>query len=126
MIAPRMPHCRQTWKSALRAHCPAQAPNILAAGQAELAGVEIRYDWIHRRAYRADVRPSRDVYPSILRLYQRGGLGTTIRPQGHTRNCAGACHAVSSRGRPFPTFIVAIFGCNNHDQIEAIHCSSSE
>lgn len=53
---------RPTWKNALRAHCPAQAPSILAGRRAELADIVNRYDWIHRRAYRADVRPTRDIF----------------------------------------------------------------
>jgi hypothetical protein len=50
---------------ALRAHCAAQAPSILAARRAELADVEIRYDWIHRRAYRADIRPTATFTPAL-------------------------------------------------------------
>lgn len=37
-------------------------------------------------------------YPSILRLYQRGGLGTTMQPWSHSGNCTGACHACPHEG----------------------------
>ena len=80
-----MSHCRlrQTWKSAVRAHCLAQAPNILAARRAELADIEVRYDWIHRRAYRADVRPTRDILPQHFKIVSAGRPGATVRPQSH-------------------------------------------
>lgn len=62
-------------KRALRAHCPAQAPSILAGRRAELADIVVRYDWIHRRAYRADVRPTRDFLPQHFKIVSAGRPG---------------------------------------------------
>lgn len=72
-----------------------------------------------------DIRPARNIYPSILRLYRRGGLVTTIRPQSDNASCMGACHACPREGA-LNIFAVGVFGYNQHDQREAIHYSSSE
>lgn len=85
-------------------------------GERNWPTLKFRYDWIHRRAYRTDVRPTRKNYPSIVRLYRRGGLVTTIRPRSDIGKRMGACHA-----RPlddaFTISAVAAFGCNHYDQI---------
>lgn len=64
-------------------------------------------------------------YPSILRLYRRGGLVTAVRPQSDIGMRMGACHACP-REFAFTNFAVAVVVCNHHHQLEAIHCSSSE
>lgn len=87
-----------TWKSALRAHCPAQAPSILAGRQAELADIVIRYEWIHRRAYRADVRPTRDILPQHFKIVSAGRPGdddTALEPYWKLYGWVRAMHVLT-------------------------------
>lgn len=53
----------------------ARGPSILAARRAELADIGIQYDWIHRRAYRAELGRPAIFYPSIFKIVSAGPPG---------------------------------------------------